>query len=144
MNVRIYGYGGLSQVQPLMPRHLSKSIVLLPEEGYQWMQLLPVDNITPQQTAVIIPDRANMIRVEVPDGQSIYYEMNMGGPSASNARLAGPLSPSMVGFEAFPWYPGATISVLSVNVPPIPPPPSDITLDFTKPKHIIYIPALIH
>jgi hypothetical protein len=55
-------------------------------------------------------DTARVLGIEVPDNQQIRYELQLLGPTASNARTAGNLSRRMSGFDYINWQPGATFS----------------------------------
>ena len=55
-------------------------------------------------------DLARVLGIEVQDGNSIRYELQLLGPLASNARTPGLSSRKLSGFTYIPWSAGATFS----------------------------------
>ena len=111
-NVRIFGYSGLQQMHISQQTNLATDAVWLAEEPPLWSAVAASNSGTP--VAIVFPgpgaDSAKVIGIEVPDGQQIRYELQLLGPSASNARTAGNLSRRMSGFDYIPWSAGATFS----------------------------------
>lgn len=112
-NVRIFGYAGIVQLHERLLKQYSAESVFVLDEPYLWSQLLlvPTGGGAISSAVVADPDRSQILRVEVPDGSQIRYEINPNGPLASTARVAGNLSPRWSGFENFPWGKGYTISM---------------------------------
>jgi hypothetical protein len=114
-NVRIFGYRGIVQVQQRLVKQYNSDSVFLLDDPYVWSQILPVPGggaaVSSAVVAVPSPDPSQILRVEVPDGQQIRYEINPNGPTAVTARIAGTNSPRLSGFDQFVWANGYTISV---------------------------------
>lgn len=113
-NARIFGYAGIIQIHQILVKQYSADSVFLLDEPYIWSQVLAV----PEDGSAIsssvyggVPDKATMLRVEIPDAKQVRYEINPNGPVALNARIAGTLSPRLSGFNNFSWGPGYTISL---------------------------------
>lgn len=109
-NVRIFGYNGTKQVAQGVPKHFNADSIFVREEPYLWSQIVVVNGAAPVASTVQANDKAKLMIIEVPDGQSIRYELNPNGPTASNARNAGNTSPRFSGIDAFEWFSGATFS----------------------------------
>ncbi len=110
-NVRMFGYKGIKQIEKIMEKQFNADSVFLLDEPYEWAVLVSVSAAaisTPTQS----PDRATIVRIEVPDGQQIRYEFNPNGPLAVNARVANVNSPRLSGFDQFPWNAGASFSFI--------------------------------
>lgn len=116
-SVRIFGYSGIVQIQQNMVKQFSSDSVFLLTEPYIWSQKLllagatPVSS-TPYTPPANTPDRTTLLRIEVPDGVQIRYEVNPNGPLAVTARNAGDLSPRLSGFDQFEWGQGWTLSIV--------------------------------
>jgi hypothetical protein len=112
MNVRVFGYNGLAQMHVSQEHRFSSDRTWMPEEPPVWSVLAVSSGSTP--VPVVFPgpgsDTARVLGIEVPDGQSIRYELQLLGPTASNARTPGNLSRKMTGFEYIAWTAGATFS----------------------------------
>lgn len=119
-NVRVFAYRGISQIDQRMVKQYSADSVFVFEEPYVWSQVISVpDDGT--GTAVSSsayaptpghPDASVVLRVEVPPGKAIRYEINPNGNGASTTRAAGNASPmSAAGYNFYNWGPGYTISL---------------------------------
>lgn len=119
MNVRIFGYTGIIQVEQRMVKQFTSDAVFVADEPPNWSQVAASNGATPVNMTCNTgayaaggngggPDLARMLGVEVPDGQAIRYELLLNGPLASNARAAGSLSRRLTGFDFVQWQPGAT------------------------------------
>jgi hypothetical protein len=111
-NVRIFGYNGLSQMHVSQQRRMATDTVWIAEEPPAWSALgvsngtIPVPLVFPGPGS----DTARVLGIEVPDSQQIRYEVQLLGPSASNARTPGNTSRRLSGFSYVNWSAGATFS----------------------------------
>jgi hypothetical protein len=111
-NVRIFGYNGLTQMYVSHQRRMATDTVWMAEEPPVWSALGVSNGATPVPLFFPGPgvDTARVLGIEVPDGEQIRYELQLLGPTASNARTAGTLSRRMSGFDYIAWTAGATFS----------------------------------
>jgi hypothetical protein len=111
-NVRIFGYNGLSQMYVSHQRRFSSDTVWIAEEPPGWSALGVSNGATPVQLVFPGPgaDTARVLGIEIADGNQIRYELQLLGPSASNARTPGNLSRRLNGFGYISWSAGATFS----------------------------------
>lgn len=109
MNVRIFGYRGLKMIRHHLPTEFHADSVKVLDEPYLWRQTLQTDGLTAVASATEINDKADFIRVEVPDGQKIRYEIR---PPTRSGTDADANSPGMAGIDYFPWGEGYTISII--------------------------------
>jgi len=111
-NLRIFGYNGLSQMHVSHERRFSSDTVFFAEEPAVWSALGVSNGATPVSITFPGPgvDTARVLGIEVPDNCQIRYELQLLGPTASNARTAGNLSRRLSGFNYINWQPGATFS----------------------------------
>ena len=109
-NVRCFGYAGIVQIEQKLVKQFNSSGVFFRQEPYIWSQKLALNGATPVEMTVQPNDTATMVIVEVDDNTSVRYELNPGGPLASNHRAASTNSPRLSGIDAFQWFKGATIS----------------------------------
>lgn len=111
-NVRIFGYNGLAHMYISQRREFSSDLVWMAEEPPIWSNL-GVSNGTVPVPLVFNgtgTDTARVLGIEVADGNQIRYELQLLGPTASNARTPGNLSRRMSGFDYIAWTAGATFS----------------------------------
>lgn len=106
-NVRLFAHEGLQQMKLVLPIQHSEDSVFQLTQPYLWAQTKSVS------AAAISSDadntaRVNILRVEVPDGQAIRYEIN---PPSRNV-VAGSGSPILSGHDQFAFQPGWTISMI--------------------------------
>ena len=114
-NCRIYGHDGLVAMKVIQDsgQNHTDSVYHL-RQPYLWQQLLSVTASAISSTAVTVPvsgysnDPTTIIRIEVPDGQTIRYEIN--GPNRT--AVAGVNSPSLSGKDQFQFGAGYTISMI--------------------------------
>ena len=111
-NVRCFGYSGLSQMHVSHERRYSSDTVFFAEEPPIWSAVAVSNGATPVSITFPGPgvDTARVLGIEVPDNCQIRYELQLLGPTASNARTAGNLSRRLSGFNYINWQPGATFS----------------------------------
>lgn len=110
-NVRIFRYRGMRQIQQLLVKQFNADSVFVLDEPYISSEVLVVNGATPVSSTPTT-DASTILRIEVPDGQQIRYEINPNGPTASNARAASNTSPRLSGFDNFAWGSGYSISVV--------------------------------
>lgn len=111
--VRIFGYKGVNQIHQGFVRQYNSDSIFVMDEPCEWSQSLTTNGTTPVTSTSQNPDAAHIVWVEVPDGQTIRYEIQPHGPTGTGARIAGVGSRKMSGENAVFWYgPGTTISVI--------------------------------
>lgn len=113
--VRVFGYRGFKQLPQVLPQQYTADTVFVDNEPYEWRDVqntnLLVPVTTPPQAA---PDQTRYIRVEVPDGQTIRYEINP--PNRSGGIVAaGPNSPQLSGINRFEFAQGWTFSYIDAT-----------------------------
>lgn len=121
--VRIFAYRGIAQIQQRMVKQFNSDAVFVFDEPYAWSQLLDVADDgsgTARSSAPYAPSPGNkdntvVLRVEVPAGRQIRYEINPNGPNAVTSRVAGVNSPALSGIDFFNWGDGYTISVVDAS-----------------------------
>ena len=112
--VRIFGYSGMTRI--LLDNDGGKggqdSFHVL-TQPYIWSQMLEAGETAVSSTVVPVPpkrtlDPTTLLRIEIPDGESIRYEINHDGrciPADAN-------SPLLTGINQIQFAPGWTISVM--------------------------------
>lgn len=108
-NVRFFGYRGTRQIQQMVPNQFTSTISEVLVQPYDWSQVVATAGAAPVSTAVISPDLATLVYIEIPDGQSIRYEFNSPGRVVVQA---GTVSPKLSGVQIFPWAQGTIISLV--------------------------------
>lgn len=113
-NVRIHTYRGMVQIQQRLVKQYNSDSVFVLDEPYTASQVLAVlaGGAAVESAVFATPDDSQLLRVEVPDGQQIRYEINPNGPLAANHRVAGNASPRLSGFDNFMWGKGYSISIV--------------------------------
>mgnify|MGYP001612348418 CR=1 FL=1 len=107
--IRLHTYRGNTQMMDVLPKQYSADSVRMLQEPYEAAEALVSNGLVPvTSTADTIHTQVNMIRVEVPDGQSIRYEVLQPG----SARVVGVNSPRMSGIDFYPFYPGWRFSFI--------------------------------
>jgi hypothetical protein len=110
-NVRVFGYSGVAQLAQVAPHNYSANGPWALQEPYNWAQIFPTAGMTAVSSTVVPNDTSQVIAIEVPDGQTIRYEINppqrVGGIVAANTN-----SPRMSGLMILPWGVNWTISVV--------------------------------
>jgi len=110
--VRIFHYRGLSQLPQTLPKQYTADTVFTDTEPYEARDILTTNGLTPVSTAPLAaPDQTAYIRVEVPDGQSIRYEIN---PANRTGGLvsASSNSPILSGINRFQFFQGWSLSLI--------------------------------
>lgn len=113
-NIRVFGFRGIQQMKNFNPKQFSSDSVYQLVHPYIFAQVLVVNGATPVSSAPLTGgdyDQVTILRVEVPDGQAIRYEINpptrQGGVVA-----AGNASQYHSGLDTFYFAPGWTISAV--------------------------------
>lgn len=114
-NVRIFGYRGTTEIPIALPKSFRSDSIQVLSEPYEFAQKLASNGATPVNST---PDTTHgavkTLRVEVPDGSAIRYEI---GPS-SLIRTPGDTSPYLQGKNNFEFSPGWVFSFVdAANFP---------------------------
>lgn len=108
-NVRVFGYKGIRQIPRVNPAQNSEDAYYTLEEPYEWQfTAVTNDTSTPVSVPAQNPDKAAVVRIEVPAGSKIRYEINPPGRNVA----ASVNSPSLTGSDNFTWGAGWSISLL--------------------------------
>lgn len=109
-NVRIYGYRGVTELKRVMPKQFAADSVQQLEQPYEFAQLLEVGGVAVRSTPDFKP-ATTILRVEVPDQQTVRYEICDQGRQVD----AGLISPALNGRDNFKFAPGWTISLIDAT-----------------------------
>lgn len=107
-NVRVYGHRGIIQMSLVLPKQFSSDSIFQLVEPYEWGQVISVSAVAASSSAQAAPDATQLLRIEVPDGQTVRYEINPPG----RAVVASTNSPRISGFNQFYFKQGWTISII--------------------------------
>lgn len=112
-NLRIYGHAGLARMSVIGAGQFSSDSVFQLTQPYLWTQLLSCSAVAISSVANPTPvgqslDATTILRIEVPDGQSIRYEVNPPGRNIA----AGTQSPILTGRDQIKWGQTFTLSVI--------------------------------
>ena len=109
-NVRAFGYRGMRQLPNMDNKQFTGDTVYALEEPYEWSQVLNVngDVMTPFVGPGSAADKSNILRIEVPAGSAVRYEINPPGRNIA----AGNASPLLTQSDVFPWSVGYTLSLV--------------------------------
>lgn len=109
-NVRIFAYPGIvAAIQPQVVQQFTDSVYML-RDPYISGQKLASNGATEVPSAAL-PAGTRILRVEVDDGNTIRYEMKMGG----NARAASTNSPMLSGVNILFASDGAVFSFVDAS-----------------------------
>lgn len=116
-SVRIFTYRGMVQIQQRLVKQYNSDSVFVLDEPYIASQVLavPGGGGAVESAVFTVPDDSQLLRVEVPDGQQIRYEINPQGPTGLTHRTAGTNSPRLSGFDNFMWGKGYSISICDAS-----------------------------
>lgn len=106
-NVRVFVHDGIDRLEVSQPRQFGSDSVYVLRQPYLNAQVISVSGVVADSAPYADP-RARLLRVEVPDGQLVRYEINPPGRAieASNS------SPILSGHEQFYFRDGWTISLI--------------------------------
>lgn len=107
MNVRLFGYRGVTHLQIVLPKQYSADSVSQLDQPQEWSQIVVVTGTAASSLADASP-KTTLVRIEVPDGQTVRYEINPPGRSV----VASTNSPSLSGKDVFAFAPGWTVSLI--------------------------------
>lgn len=113
-NVRIFGHNGTRQIAQVNPGQFTSEIVQVLQQPYNWSQTLATNGATAVNSAAVANDTSKVIRIEIPDGMTIRYEIN-NGARAGGVVQAGNNSPRLSGVDIFDWGTGWTVSVVEAS-----------------------------
>lgn len=106
-NVRVFGYRGIREIPKILPKQYAADSVQMLEEPYEYSDVMTSNGATQVSFATnTVADKVTILRVEVPDGAAIRYEVKPPG----STRTAGNTSPKMSGVDFVPFSPGWTFS----------------------------------
>lgn len=108
--VRIFGYRGVEQMPLVHARQFSADSVYQLVQPYEFSEVLTVTDGDPTAVSSLgnASDQVQVLRIEVPDGKTIRYEVN----PPNRAVAAGDDSPQLSGVNQFYFRPGWKISVV--------------------------------
>lgn len=109
-SVRIFGHTGITQITVPRPRQYSADSVYQLTQPPEFRQNISVSAVAASSAPIADqPGRpVTILRIEVPDQQTIRYEINPPG----SAVVAGIDSPSLSGKDQFEFRSGWTISMI--------------------------------
>ena len=110
-NVRIFGYRGMTQLPVTLPKQFASDAVYQLTQPYEWRETVSATGAAASTAAQAAPDQTRIVRIEVPDGETIRYEINPPNRSGG-AVVAGANSPSLSGINHFEFAQGWTISII--------------------------------
>lgn len=110
-NVRVYGHRGIMQMPLVLPKQFSSDSIFQLVEPYEWGQVISVSAVAASSSAVAAPDATKILRIEVPDGSTVRYEINPPNRTGG-AVVANTASPRISGFNQFYFGPSWTISLI--------------------------------
>lgn len=114
-NVRIFGYRGLTQMREPISRHYHADSVHMLIEPYDWGQTLVSDGANRVASAADTTfPRVTVLKVEVPDGEGIRYEIR----PTSQHRIVTVDSPRLQGIDYFSFGPGWTFEFIDLAAAP--------------------------
>jgi hypothetical protein len=116
-SVRIFSYPGIvAAIQPQIVQQSGDSVFML-RDPYIAGQKLTSNGATPVSSTPL-PVGTKLLRVEVDDGSTIRYEMQMGANSGTNVRAASTNSPTLSGREILFASDGAVFSFVDASATP--------------------------
>lgn len=116
-NVRIFGHRGLQQIPVNKPTQFSSDSVMQVTQPYEFSQVLSVSGAATPSAPVADANsgsQVNVLLVQVPDGETVRYEINPPGRSIA----ASTNSPAMSGQNYFYFKSGWSISLIDAAALP--------------------------
>lgn len=110
-NVRIFGHRGMTPMKKIRETQFSADSVYQLTQPYEFTQTISVSSVAASSSPVADANSGaavQILRVEVPDGQAVRYEINP--PGRNVAAFSG--SPILTGFNQFEFRSGYTISLI--------------------------------
>lgn len=113
-NVRVFGFRGVQELTKVNPKQFSSDAIHQLVHPYEWRETLVAGAAAVSSAAQGQTDQTTLLRVEVPDGQAIRYEINP--PTRSGGLVsAGVNSPKLSGINHFFFGAGWTISIIDAS-----------------------------
>ena len=112
-NCRVFGYAGLAQMPKVNPTEYSADSVFQLEQPYLWRETLVAD-VAAVSSSPDSVSRTMILRVEIPDGEAIRYEINPPNRSGGVV-VASTNSPKLSGINNFYFRSGWTISIINAS-----------------------------
>lgn len=109
-SVRLFGHKGMVQTTIIEPHQVNLDNALMLTQPYLWAQNLTVSGGA-VSSAVMSPDSASVVLVEIPLGQSVRYELNNGSRNVT----ATANSPILLETSRLPWTSGARLSLMDAT-----------------------------
>jgi hypothetical protein len=116
--VRLFGHDGLVRMPVVGASQFSSDSVYQLRQPYTWAQQMTTNGVTPVSSVAptlraggAARDTSTILRIEVPDGQAIRYEVN--GPGSSVAASVN--SPVLTGRDQIQWGVGFTLSIIDAT-----------------------------
>lgn len=112
--VRIFGYRGLARIPVTQDGGTSgNDSVYVLEQPYLWNQLVTTGATSVISTVAAVPsghtiDPTRLLRIEIPDGSSVRYEVSMNGQTVT----ASASSPLLTGRDQIQFGPNALIALI--------------------------------
>lgn len=112
--VRIFGYKGVARIPITNDGGTAgEDSILVLDQPYLWNQLVTTGATSVLSTVASVPsghtiDPTKLLRVEVPDGSSVRYELSVN----SNTVTATAASPLLTGRDQILFGPGWTIALI--------------------------------
>lgn len=106
-NTRIFGHSGIQQIENIRPKQYSADSVYTLVQPYTFSQVLSTSAVAVSSAPNVVTT-TTILRIEVPDGQTIRYEINPPGRNVA----ASTNSPSLSGKDQFYFAPGWSVSVI--------------------------------
>jgi|SRR5882672_547602 len=117
-NLRVFGYSGILQMPILNPQQDSEDSLYMLYQPYEFGILAASNQGIPVTVGPsglpLYQDYSQILRIEVPDGQAIRYEVNPAGRSV----LASASSPILTGVLYVEWGPGWSLSFIDASTAP--------------------------
>lgn len=114
-NVRIFGFRGVTQLPLILAKQMSTDSVVQLVQPYEFSLVIPV--VIGGAAVSSAPNLAVatvLLRIEVPDGQQIRFEINPPGRGIG----AGNQSQSLSGKDQFAFAPGWSVSIADIGAFP--------------------------
>lgn len=113
--VRLFAHQGLRQLRRMLQTQKADDSVMVLIQPYVWKEAIDLtDGVAHSSTPDNSSSPVTILRVEVPPGVTIAYEIN--APGRNVAATAD--SPRLSGSDQFDWSAGWSISMIDVTAVP--------------------------
>lgn len=109
-NVRIFAHRTLEQMTHKDRQYTGDTVFVL-NQPYEWSQVIPVSAVAASSAPIADENnqaQVNILRIEVPDNETVRYEINPPGRNVA----ASTLSPRLSGSDQFYFRSAWTISII--------------------------------